>query len=108
VPPRGRINDGNRVATRRFHPGGTAKGDPWNHTVTEINASDGSVVQNIPGFKGPVAIFPDGSQARVGNTQTGTITELNAQGRGRPIRWPRLPQDQVWCLWEQGDRTISR
>ena len=48
------------------------------NTVTELNASDGSLVQTIPVGAGPKWLSTDGTHVWVANFTDNTVTELNA------------------------------
>ena len=71
----------NRVAVGSGHVWVT---NPPGNSVTELNASDGSLVRILSGagygFGGPVGIASDGTHVWVTNTNSNSVTELNASG----------------------------
>ncbi len=46
--------------------------------VTELNASDGSLVQTIPVGIGPEGVSSDGTHVWVANSESNTVTEFPA------------------------------
>ena len=73
------FNAPNRIATDTSHVWVT---NPGGSSVTELNASDGSLVQVLTGasygFDHPVGIADDGTHIWIANTNSNAVTELNA------------------------------
>ena len=80
------FNAPNRIAADSDHIWVT---NPPGNSVTELNASDGSLVRILSGagygFGGPVGIASDGTHVWVTSTNGNSVTELNVSD-GSPVR----------------------
>ena len=93
--------DGMPGSVRHRDVGSVARGN----RVTELNASDGSVVPTISGFNAPQGISSDGTHVLVTNNNANTVTNLSIQqvpscaaGRGTGQVWRQQQPPYRRCL----------